>query len=127
MAEKDIHFFKTGTMPFRYFHIQHKYDNKLSGCVSMANRRRRRTSPSLCIFPGYRWCGPGCSGPGAPINDVDSCCYRHDRCLDRGISPCRCDIEFIHCLRSKKNGETLKGRQAALMYHVMKLKASFFC
>ena len=45
----------------------------------------------LSIFPGYKWCGPGCSGPRAPINDVDACCQRHDRCLSKGISPCQCD------------------------------------
>lgn len=36
---------------------------------------RRRKFP-FCVFSGYRWCGPGCSGPGQPINDVDSCCYK---------------------------------------------------
>ncbi|WP_342342358.1 phospholipase [Neobacillus novalis] len=87
-------------------------------------RRRRR---GFCIFPGYRWCGPGCSGPGAPINDVDACCMGHDLCLSRGISPCQCDYQFINCLRNKMNSHTDKGRKAALMHDFMKVKATFTC
>jgi len=97
-----------------------------SGGGVLQNRRRRNPF-SWCIFPGYRWCGPGCSGPGAPINDVDACCQRHDRCLSRGISPCQCDAEFMECLRSKRNRYTDKGRKAALMYDFMKVKTSFTC
>lgn len=93
----------------------------------MAKRKRERKPLSLCIFPGYRWCGPGCSGPGAPINDVDTCCMRHDRYLSRGISPCKCDDEFMECLRSKMNPRTDKGRKAAIMYNFMKVKTSFLC
>ncbi|MGX6444949.1 phospholipase [Neobacillus sp. K501] len=81
----------------------------------------------FCIFPGYRWCGPGCSGPGAPVNDVDACCYKHDRCLKRGIPSCYCDEQFLECLRPKINARTQKGRQAKLMYNVIKLKTAFTC
>ncbi|HWL11412.1 MAG TPA: Parvovirus coat protein VP1-like protein, partial [Ureibacillus sp.] len=31
----------------------------------------------FCL-PGYRYCGPGCSGPGSPTNPVDACCKFHD-------------------------------------------------
>jgi hypothetical protein len=96
--------------------------------VDLAQKwRRRQKLLSLCLFPGYRWCGPGCSGPGAPINDVDACCMRHDRCLDSGIHPCECDQELIECLRYKKNQNTVKGRHAALMYDFMKVKTAFSC
>lgn len=89
---------------------------------------RRRENPfSFCIFPGYRWCGLGCSGPGEPINDVDACCQRHDRCLKKGISPCQCDKEFMNCLRDKRNRHTDKGRNAALMYDFMRLQTLFTC
>ncbi len=80
-----------------------------------------------CVFPGYRWCGPGCSGPGPPINDVDACCMRHDRCLRRGIHPCICDEQFMHCLRPKMIRRTRDGRHAKLMYRVMQLKTTFQC
>ncbi|MDQ0219737.1 phospholipase [Peribacillus cavernae] len=93
----------------------------------MHKKRRPEKRQAPCPFPGYRWCGPGCSGPGAPLNDVDACCQRHDRCLNRGISPCRCDFEFMNCVRSKMNNHTKKGRQAALMYRAMKVKTSFTC
>ncbi|PLT35816.1 phospholipase [Bacillus sp. V5-8f] len=89
-------------------------------------RRQERGSPR-CIFPGYRYCGPACSGPGAPTNPVDNCCRRHDRCLEQGVSPCRCDTEFINCLRAYMNPHTLMGRQAALMYRVMQVRRRWTC
>lgn len=96
------------------------------GGESLENRRSR--SPfSLCLFRGYRWCGPGCSGPGEPINDVDGCCKRHDRCLSSGKSRCQCDREFMNCLRTKRNRQTDKGKKATLMYDFMKVRTSFTC
>ncbi|WP_090760880.1 phospholipase [Bacillus sp. OK048] len=89
--------------------------------------RCRKSRPSFCIFPGYKWCGPGCSGPGAPINDVDSCCNKHDICLKRGNSPCYCDKRFMECLYSKINPRTQKGRHANIMYKFMKVKTMFTC
>jgi hypothetical protein len=89
--------------------------------------KKQRKHQPRCIFPNYRWCGPGCSGTGEPINDVDACCRRHDRCLLQGISSCRCDSEFMNCLRPKINHQTEKGRTASLMYHAMKLKSFFTC
>ncbi|PLT30449.1 phospholipase [Peribacillus deserti] len=89
---------------------------------------RRSASPfRFCVFPRYRWCGPGCSGPGVPINDVDACCYRHDRCLSAGVPACKCDRALINCLRSRINPRTDKGKKAAFMYNVMKIKTFFFC
>lgn len=32
------------------------------------------------FFPGYRYCGPGKSGPAAPINQLDAICMEHDAC-----------------------------------------------
>lgn len=87
----------------------------------------RRNPFGLCIFPGYRWCGPGCSGPGAPINDVDGCCRRHDHCLKSGAHPCQCDFEFMDCLYHKRSRYSEKGRKAALMYDFMKFKTTFTC
>ncbi|WP_084781839.1 phospholipase [Bacillus niameyensis] len=86
-----------------------------------------RRTQSRCIFPGYNWCGPGCSGPGAPINDVDACCMRHDLCLRRNIDPCICDFAFMDCLRPKMSRPTPDGRHASLMYGAMRLRTSFRC
>ena len=52
-----------------------------------------------CFVYG-NWCGPGCSGPSAPVDDVDRCCMVHDKCYDReGYFDCQCDIDVIECLR----------------------------
>lgn len=93
----------------------------------MSHYKHRRKHFSLCVFPGYRWCGPGCSGPGKPINDVDACCYYHDRCLKKGHPICYCDRQFLKCLRPKINRHTSKGRKAKLMYQLIKLKDTFTC
>lgn len=90
--------------------------------IKMYPQKRRR---GFCLFPGYNWCGPGCSGPGAPINDVDACCKKHDLCLKAGRPVCECDQGFIDCLRPKVDFHTEKGRKAALMYGFMKFKTVF--
>ena len=89
--------------------------------------KRGRNPYAFCIFPGYKWCGPGCSGPGMPVNDVDACCYQHDLCLRQGIPSCHCDQQFLNCLQPKINPYTQKGRQARLMYNAIKLKTAFTC
>ena len=81
---------------------------------------------SICIFPRYKWCGPNCSGPGAPINDVDACCKAHDECL-KVHSDCECDRKFIDCLRPKRKVTTEKGRVAILMYLYMQIRILFTC
>ncbi|MDQ0243144.1 hypothetical protein J2S09_000680 [Bacillus fengqiuensis] len=90
-------------------------------------KRRTRLQPCLSIFPGYKWCGPGCSGPGAPINDVDACCKAHDTCYRKFGPSCGCDRAFLDCLRPKVNSYSQKGRQAGLMYNYMKIKQLFTC
>nr|WP_286232243.1 phospholipase [Neobacillus mesonae] len=61
------------------------------------------------------------------MNEVDGCCYKHDRCLSRGRIPCECDFEFMRCLEHKRNPDTDEGRKAQLMYDFMKLKTLFTC
>lgn len=95
--------------------------------VIMKNKRRN-IKPGICIFPRYRWCGPGCSGPGAPINDVDACCKMHDECLTRygSRSKCKCDQLFINCLKPKVNLSD-KGIAAGMMYGYMKMQVLGNC
>ena len=38
----------------------------------MKEENKRNRLLGFCIFPGYNWCGPGCSGPDDPANDVDA-------------------------------------------------------
>jgi len=60
-----------------------------------------------------RWCGPWCSGPAAPIDDVDACCQVHDNCYGRrGYFACTCDRALLRCLAPKRNLRTPKGRAA---------------
>jgi len=87
----------------------------------------RQRGFGFCVFPGYNWCGPGCNGPGAPINDLDALCKEHDKCYRSHRSRCECDQEFLRRLRSKVNPHTKKGRQAQLIYDYMKLQTFFTC
>lgn len=88
---------------------------------------KRKRQLGFCIFPGYKWCGPGCSGPGNPINDVDACCKAHDECLNSGRSQCECDREFRNCLRPKINFYSKKGIIASIMYFYIKIQIFFTC
>ncbi len=89
--------------------------------------RRMKTGPNLCIFPGYKWCGPGCSGPGAPINSVDAACKDHDLCYERYGPSCQCDRMFMRKLRNHIDPDTREGRHAYLMYQYMKLQTKVTC
>lgn len=63
-----------------------------------------------CIYGN--WCGPGCSGPSAPISPVDSCCKSHDKCYgSRGYFACSCDNQLHICL----NPYVWKGSQWAIV------------
>jgi hypothetical protein len=68
-----------------------------------------------CIWGN--WCGPGCSGPAGPVDDLDACCQAHDNCYDaRGYLACSCDRELMDCAWSKINPFTAKGRAAAAVW-----------
>ncbi|UII54208.1 Parvovirus coat protein VP1-like protein [Cytobacillus spongiae] len=76
----------------------------------------------ICLR-GYRWCGPGCSGPGAPTNGVDSCCKLHDECYRKyGRANPYCDTLFINCLKPKMNRHSKQGRDAALFANLIQLR-----
>lgn len=90
-----------------------------------SNRKYQKSG--TCIFPNYRYCGPGCSGPGEPINDVDACCKAHDDCYKKGQSRCKCDQLFLKCLKDKVPHRGDKGIVARVMYAYMKLQIAFTC
>ncbi|MGF2615999.1 phospholipase [Rossellomorea vietnamensis] len=89
--------------------------------------RIQRNSRGFCVFPGYRYCGPGCSGPGAPINAVDAACKAHDECYERFGPSCRCDRMFMKRLQSRMQARTPEGRHARVMHGYMKFKTLFSC
>ncbi|MGM8211168.1 phospholipase [Virgibacillus sp. W0430] len=86
-----------------------------------------RPKPGFCLFPGYNWCGPGCRGPGAPINAVDAACKAHDFCYKKYGPSCTCDRAFLEQLRPLINSHTQQGRQAKIIYNYMKLQSFFTC
>nr|WP_309145128.1 phospholipase A2 family protein [Brevibacillus sp. HB2.2] len=78
------------------------------------SKRKRRSVGFPCLYGN--WCGPGCSGPDAPIDNVDRCCKRHDECyVKHGYFSCHCDQELVRCLRNKVNNTTEKGRMAGII------------
>lgn len=42
-----------------------------------------------------RYCGPGHSGPGDPIDLLDNACMHHDNCYNWGGNNCACDLALI--------------------------------
>lgn len=90
---------------------------------SMLNRNNR-LNRGFCV-PGYRWCGPGCSGPGSPTNAVDSCCQSHDRCYEKYGPTEHCDRIFQNCLRPYMNTRNKMGRDASLFYGITRLNNRF--
>ena len=84
----------------------------------------RRPKRGFC-YPGYRYCGPGCSGPGAPVNAVDKCCQDHDACYQKNWPKKYCDERFQHCLNLYKNSPTKMGRDARLFSRAIHLKNFF--
>ncbi|MEK3889408.1 phospholipase [Bacillus sp. FSL K6-3431] len=90
-------------------------------------RRRYKKRLRFCILPGYNWCGPGCSGPGAPINKVDAACRAHDECYRRSGNYCECDREFLRHLRPLITPHTRMGRHAHLLHQYMKFQTLVNC
>ncbi|MCA1055997.1 phospholipase [Rossellomorea aquimaris] len=86
-----------------------------------------RGRPKFCIFPEYKWCGPGCSGPGEPINEVDAACMKHDLCYERYGPSCHCDHQFLSEIKPHVNLANKEGRDALLFYHYMKLQTGIKC
>lgn len=76
-------------------------------------------------YPGYRYCGPGCSGPGKPTNAVDACCKLHDECYSKYGRTKQCDEIFQKCLLPEMNSRSRMGRNAKLFANVFKIKNTF--
>ncbi|WP_208590211.1 Parvovirus coat protein VP1-like protein [Gracilibacillus suaedae] len=73
-------------------------------------------------LPGYRYCGPGCSGPGVPLNRLDVFCMEHDDCYRRHRSHQYCDDVFLKKLQPYIQRRDEIGRNAALMYRAILFK-----
>lgn len=68
-------------------------------------------------MPGYgNWCGPGHSGPGAPINTIDRLCQKHDKCYaTRGYFACSCDKELVQDIRDNRGNFKGAGENAMVL------------
>lgn len=88
---------------------------------------RRQHGFKLCVLRGYHWCGPGCSGPGEPINEVDAACKIHDECYRTCGDKCYCDIELMQLLAPLLDENSERGRHARLIYRYMKMQSYFTC
>ncbi|MEK4520832.1 phospholipase [Psychrobacillus sp. FSL W7-1457] len=89
-------------------------------------QQRRKRKRGFCL-PGYNWCGPGCSGPGAPVNEVDAACMMHDLCYESGRGKCDCDHEFLKRLSPLVNPHTELGRHARLIHNYMRVRSNINC
>lgn len=84
-----------------------KYENILDAMKELdenaipqtQNINKEEVKANLPCFHG-KWCGPKCSGPGDPIDAVDTCCRAHDNCYDdRGSDSCECNRKLKRCLK----------------------------
>ena len=78
----------------------------------------------LC-YPGYRYWGPGCHGPGAPVNKLDAICLEHDNCYRMSGNRKMCDQMFINRTRPLINQPGKMGRDAAIMSALIQIKLMF--
>lgn len=90
------------------------------------NHAQESSSNSVSVF--FRdTAGAPDAATGAPVNEVDACCMRHDLCLQKGYHSCYCDRQFMKCLDHYRTPMTPSGRHANLMYQFMKVKTSLTC
>lgn len=88
--------------------------------IGKGNRR-----PKFCVFPGYNWCGPGCSGPAPPINEVDAACKAHDRCYCNSTDRYACDCDLMRDLEPYLHFNGEMGRRARSIHRYMKVQSFF--
>lgn len=85
-----------------------------------------RVKKSITCIPGYNWCGPLCSGPQAPVNQVDRCCKKHDQCYEKyGYFSCSCNRALLRCLKTLTQKSSKAGRTASLIYELYTLLPCF--
>lgn len=70
----------------------------------------------LVTFTYYgRWCGPGRSGPGSPIDILDRQCMNHDKCYGRyGYYSWGCDKALVRGILYNWGRMSWKARRAAV-------------
>jgi hypothetical protein len=85
--------------------VRERIPNQWSSGAGQIGSQQAAAIPALY----GNWCGPGASGPGAPIDDLDACCMAHDQCYDReGYLDCDCDRVLCACAANTSWGSALK-------------------
>ncbi|MBU3093913.1 hypothetical protein KPL35_17940 [Clostridium sp. CF011] len=94
-----------------------KYDQnsqKLSNVISIPTSKKGLSTLMSLKFPFYgKWCGPGYSGPGTPIDNIDNCCKTHDNCYGGGGNKKNCDMQLVSCLTNVGKYPKLTAKQRA--------------
>ena len=76
------------------------------------------------------YCGPGHSGPGAPVDKLDELCQTHDNCYGKkGYFSCSCDAELREGIKKNWgnfNGAGEKANAAAIFAAFSKLGCNPF-
>ncbi|MCG7231811.1 hypothetical protein QPX08_06415 [Corynebacterium propinquum] len=84
--------------------------NRIAADYDKANTSQARS------FGYGNWCGPGHSGPGAPINTLDRICMNHDKCYARkGYFACSCDRQLIADIKANRGKFNGWGENAAAL------------
>ncbi len=84
----------------------------LNDYAEMENSGSFRSAQGLPIYGN--WCGPGHSGPGEPIDDLDRACMNHDKCYaSKGYTTCSCDEDLLAEIRRIYDGISDKDKVAA--------------
>lgn len=78
-------------------------------------------------FPIWgNWCGPGHSGPQAPVDILDAQCKKHDLCYDRkGYFSCSCDRELERNINN--NWSSMKSEEKIVAAAVYTFFSNFPC
>lgn len=105
----DLEAAKTASEPEEVLTAAEAYNNYLD--ASFVPEEIATRGPS---FPVYgNWCGPGHSGPGAPIDLLDRMCKNHDECYARqGYFDCGCDQGLLYII--DKNYSKLSAKAKAV-------------
>lgn len=78
------------------------------------------------LLPGFygNWCGPGHSGPGEPVDQLDAACRDHDLCYGQGGYFNReCDLRLLRTIEDDFAGYTWAQKlYASAIYAVFALK-----
>jgi hypothetical protein len=77
-----------------FFSISNAVSNSTFALWNLQEMAECRLGYTALDYNDYGcWCGPG--GSGEPVDDIDKCCMRHDKCYDYAVDNKICiDVPF---------------------------------